>query len=112
MDLEEFVEKALLSITEGVTKAQQKSQLHIAPGYVNNEKRTEPQFVTFEVSVTTGKEAGGGIKVLSFGEAKATGRSESKNTISFQIPVYFQSPTEHNPNHYSRRGPTYSGEQS
>ncbi len=111
MDLEEFVEKTLLSITEGVTKAQQKTQLYIAPGYVNDQKRLEPQLVSFEVSVTISKQAGGGIKVLSFGEANAAGRNESRNTISFQVPVYFQAPTERNPNHHSHRAPTNSGNQ-
>ena len=101
MDLEEFVERTLLSITEGVVKAQEKSRLYIAPGYVENEKVTEPQFVDFEVSVTIGKEAGGGIKVLSFGDAKAIGKTENRNTISFKVPVYFQAPTTLNERHYT-----------
>ncbi|MEZ5730942.1 MAG: hypothetical protein R3D97_01285 [Paracoccaceae bacterium] len=103
MDLEDFVEKTLLSITEGVTKAQQKSRLFIAPGFVENQKVVEPQMVGFEVSVTTGKEAGGGIKVLTFGDAKAIGKSENRNTITFQVPVYFQAPTPLNERHFSRK---------
>ena len=103
MKLDEFVEKTLLDITNGVAAAQEKSLLCIAPGFVENEKRVEMQLVKFEVVVTTSKDAGGGIRIWSAGEVKASGSSENTNRISFDVPVYFQAPTELNKRHYSNR---------
>ena len=61
MKIEEYVKQTLLDITNGVAAAQQEAMLYIAPGHVENVKRTEPQFVKFEVALTVNKEAGGGI---------------------------------------------------
>ena len=101
MDLDEFVEKTLLSITSGVANAQGKSLLYIAPGFVENKKIESKQTVSFEVVVTTSKEAGGGIKVFSLGEAKGGVSSQAVNRVSFDVPVYFQAPTPLNERHYT-----------
>jgi hypothetical protein len=53
-----------------------------------------PQMIAFEILVTTSKEAGGGISVLSYFDAKADAKSENTNRISFAVPVYFQAPKE------------------
>ena len=100
MDLDEFVEKTLLSITNGVARAQGKSLLYIAPGHVEGEKVLNGQMVSFEVVVTTSKDAGGGIKVFSIGEAKGRISSEAVNRVSFEVPIYFQAPTLLNDRHY------------
>ena len=100
MDLDEFVEKTLLSITNGVARAQEKSLLYIAPGYVEGKKIESGQMVSFEVVVTTSKEAGGGIKVFSLGEAKGGVSSQAVNRVSFEVPIYFQAPTLLNDRHY------------
>ncbi len=101
MDLDEFVEKTLLSITNGVARAQAKSLLYIAPGYVEGKKIENGQMVSFEVVVTTSKEAGGGIKVFSIGEAKGGVSSQAVNRVSFEVPIYFQAPTILNERHYA-----------
>ena len=100
MNLDEFVERTLLDITNGVSRAQEKSLLYIAPGFVEGRKIDERQTVSFEVVVTTSKEAGGGIKVFSLGEAKGVASSEAVNRIAFDVPVYFQAPTIRNERHY------------
>lgn len=102
MKLDEFVKQTLLDITKGVTEAQKASLLHIAPGTVENEVVKTPSTVQFEVEVTVSKEATGGISVWSMGEAKAGAAQERTNRISFDVPVYFQAPTERNPKHHSR----------
>ena len=103
MQLDDFVKKTLLDITNGVAAAQDEALLCIAPGLVENEKQVEPQLVKFEVVVTVSKEAGGGIKVWSLGDANAHASSEKTNRISFDVPVYFQAPTELNPKRFSRK---------
>ncbi|WP_339862484.1 hypothetical protein [Paremcibacter congregatus] len=90
MKLKEFVKMTLLDITEGVSEAQQTSPSWIAPGRVEGEKVTLPQHVSFEVVVTTNKEGGGSISVLSMAEIKAEGKTEQLNRITFDVPVYFQ----------------------
>ena len=65
MQLDDFVKKTLLDITNGVAAAQDEALLHVAPGFVENERQVEPQLVKFEVVVTVSKEAGGGIKLSS-----------------------------------------------
>ena len=90
MKLDEYVKQTLLDITNGVLAAKRESSLWIAPGYFNGEKVSDPQLVSFEVVVTTSKEAGGGIQVWSLGDAKAKGISEHRNRISFTVPIYFQ----------------------
>lgn len=104
MQLEDFVKQTLLDITNGVAAVQNEALLYVAPGFVENERKTEPQLVKFEVVVTVSKEAGGGIKVWSLGDASAQASSEKTNRISFDVPVYFQAPTELNPKHFSRKG--------
>lgn len=101
--LEDFVKETLLEITNGVAAAQEESLLYIAPGRVENEKRVDMQLVKFEVVVTTSKEAGGGIRILAAGDAKASVSTASTNRISFDVPVYFQAPTERNKRHFSKR---------
>ena len=108
MKLDEFVKQTLLDITKGVADAQQEALLYVAPGFVENKKRTELQLVKFEVVVTVNQEAGGGIRVWSLGDAKANVSSEKTNRISFDVPVYFQAPTERNSNHHSNREKTDS----
>ncbi|KZL25511.1 trypco2 family protein [Pseudovibrio sp. Ad37] len=103
MQLEEFVKQTLLDITNGVAAVQNEALLYVAPGFVENERKTEPQFVKFEVVVTVNQEAGGGIKVWSLGDAKANLSSEKTNRITFDVPVYFQAPTDRNPKHFSNQ---------
>lgn len=106
MKLDEFVKQTLLDITNGVASAQQEALLYVAPGFVDNEKVVEYQLVKFEVAVTVNQDAGAGIQVFSFGNAKASVQSEKINRISFDVPVYFQAPTERNSNHFSNREKT------
>lgn len=103
MKLKEFVKQSLLDITEGVTEAQKETKLYIAPGFIEGEKVTSVQNVSFEVAVTVGKEASAGIRVWTLGEAKAGGDMEHSTKISFEVPVYFQAPTELNEKHYSHK---------
>ena len=103
MKLEDFVKQTLLDITNGVANAQKEALLYVASGTVENETQTEPQFVKFEVVVTVNQAAGGGIQVWSLGNAKANMLSEKTNRISFDVPVYFQAPTERNPKHFSNK---------
>lgn len=104
MNLDEFVKKTLLDITNGVASAQDETLLFIAPGRVEGEKVTGAQIVHFEVAVTVSKEASAGIRVLSFGEGKAGATSQEVSRISFDVPVYFQAPTERNKRHFSKNG--------
>jgi len=90
MKLQEFVKQTLLDIGNGVSDAQNASPLWIAPGLVEGKKVTEPQYVSFEIAVTINKEGGGSISVLSVAEAKAEGKFEQINKITFSVPVYFQ----------------------
>ena len=106
MDLRDFVKQTLSDITNAVSEAQDKSKLYIAPGFVENVKITEPQFVDFEVHVTSSKEGGGGIKLWSFGEAKATTSAETGHKISFKVPVFFQAPTPLSKKHFSNKKKT------
>ena len=106
MKLEEFVKQTLLDITNGVAAAQLEAKLYIAPGFVENKKLTSPQMVKFEVAVTVSKEAGGGISVWSLGELKTGINSEQINKIAFEVPVYFQAPTERSELHFSKKSKT------
>jgi hypothetical protein len=103
MKLDEFVKQTLLDITNGVAEAQLSTKLYIAPGFVENQKLTSAQMVKFEVAVTVSKETGGGIKIWTLGDLKAGGSSEQTNRISFEVPVYFQAPTERSELHFSKR---------
>lgn len=91
MKLEEYVHQTLLDITNGVSKAQIDAPSWIAPGAIEGQMLLTPQMVSFEVIVTTSKEAGGGITVLSIADAKAKGQHQQVNKISFDVPIYFQS---------------------
>jgi hypothetical protein len=101
--LDEFVKQTLLDITNGVAEAQLATKLYIAPGFVENQRLTEPQMVKFDVVVTVSKEAGGGVSIWSLGDIKAGANSEQTNKISFEVPVYFQAPTERNELHYTKK---------
>ena len=103
MKLEDFAKQTLLDITNGVAEAQHSTELYIAPGIVENRKLTSAQMVKFEGAVTVSKEAGGGLRVWTLGDFKAGGSSEQTNRISFEVPVYFQAPTERNQLHFSKR---------
>lgn len=105
MDLKDFVKETLLSITSGVVDAQKETLLYIAPGFVDGEKQTELENIQFEVSVVTSKEAGGGIRLFSAVGGSGSMASENTHKLKFQIPVYFQAPTERNPNHFSNSAP-------
>ena len=98
MKLDEFVERALLDVANGVLKAQLQSPYWIAPGRVMGKLQTEPQFVDFDVSITTSSEAGGGLTVFSFGTANGSMTKESAHRISFRVPIHFNAPTEKHPN--------------
>jgi hypothetical protein len=103
MKLDEFVKQTLLDITNGVAEAQLATKLYIAPGFVENQKLTSPQMVRFDVAVTVSKEAGGGVSVWSLGDLKAGVNSEQTNKISFEVPVFFQAPTERSELRYSKK---------
>lgn len=94
MKLDEFVEQTLVDISKGVSEAKKKSSVWIAPGYVDGEKVFSEQLVKFEVAVTVEKEGSGGISVLSFADLKGNFKTESTNKIVFDVPVYFQAPTD------------------
>lgn len=96
MKLDEFVKQTLLDITNGVVAAQQASKLWIAPGYMNGNITEEAQDAKFEVSVTVAADGGGGIKILSFGELNAGGKSESTNKLMFEVPICLNEPTQLN----------------
>lgn len=101
MKLDEFIAEALVSITNGVERAQTQAVYWIAPGRTMGKPQTTPQLVKFEIAITVSKEAGGGISILSLGGANASASSESTNKISFEIPVHFNAPTERSENHDS-----------
>lgn len=103
LKLDEFVKQTLLNITNGVAEAQLVTKLYIAPGFVAEQRLTEPQMVKFDVTVTVSKEAGGGISVWSIGDAKAGVNSQQTNKISFEVPVYLQAPTERSELHFSNK---------
>ena len=103
MGLEEYVKQTLLDITNAVAAAQEQSKLHIAPGFVDHVKQSDPQFVKFDINVIVNKETGGALKVWSLGDAKAGLSSEKHNRISFEVPVYLQAPTEMNDRHFSKQ---------
>ena len=90
MELEEFVKRTILDITNGVYEARQSAHLAIAPGSIEGKSIVQPQMIDFEVAVTTTKEGSGGISVWSVAEAKGTLSSEHINKISFSVPVFFQ----------------------
>jgi hypothetical protein len=112
MKLDEFVKQTLLDITNGVVEAQKESLLFIAPGHVNGKWIERAHDVKFEVTVSVSAEGGGGIKVLSLGEMKAGGKTESTNRLTFEVPIYLNAPTHLNPLHYSNKIQESEGEQS
>jgi hypothetical protein len=112
MKLDEFVKQTFLDITNGVVEAQKESRLFIAPGYVNGKRIEEAHDVKFEISVTVATGGGGGIKILTFGELKAEGKSEATNKLTFEFPIYFNAPTPLNPMHHSNKAQDSEGEYS
>ena len=105
MKLDEFVKSTLLDITKGVAAAQEETLLFIAPGFVEGERQTGGQVVSFEVAVTVSGEGGGGISVMGIGELKGSASRESANRISFEVPVFLNAPTRKNKRHYTNEGP-------
>jgi hypothetical protein len=93
MELETFVKEALVGISNAVHEAKSQSNISIAPGTVEGETKTEPEFIEFSLVVTATTEAKGKISVFSMGEAGAGGSVEKTNRISFKVPVYFQART-------------------
>lgn len=91
MELDEYIEKSLVAISKGVTEAQSKAAVTIAPSGIEGKLNFEPQFVKFEIEVTTSAEGGGGIKVLTFGDASAKASSGRAHRLSFEVPVHFNS---------------------
>ncbi len=103
MNLKDFVKQSLLDITEGVTAAQEESLLFIAPAKVHDQPINSHSQVHFEVSVVVSSEVGGGISIWSAANAKTDRRSEHVSKISFDVPVFFQAPTERHHRHFSHR---------
>ena len=103
MKLDEYVKQTLVDIAKGVSEAKKEALVGIAPGYVDGEKVFAAQMISFEINVTTEKEAGGGIKVLSLGDLKAGGKTLHTNKITFEVPVFFQAPPVSNGPDKSRR---------
>ncbi len=90
MKLDEYVEKTLVDIANGVSRARQNAPVGIAPASVDGISVATAQMVQFEITVVVSKGAEGGIKVFALGSAGASADSEHSNRISFEIPVYFQ----------------------
>lgn len=112
MNLDQFVKRTLLDITNGVEQAQREALLFIAPGSINGKRLEEAQNVKFEVTVSVSKEGSGGISVLSLGDIKAQGKSEHINKLTFDVPVHFNAPTPLNTNHHSRLNSVSDEEQN
>ena len=93
MKLDKFITNALIDITNGIVEAQKQSQLHIAPGSINGKPMLEPHSVKFDLRVAVSREGGGSIDVFGMGELGAKVSSEDTNSISFEVPVFFNSPT-------------------
>ncbi len=89
MKLDEFVKRSLLDITKGVVGASEEACVTISPASIEGKPIFEPQMVSFELVVAESSAAGGGISVLSIGNAKAGMRSEQINKLSFSVPVHF-----------------------
>jgi hypothetical protein len=87
--IKDFVRETLIQIVQGVDEARVKSDISIAPAYVEGELKTEGSQVHFEIAVTTSKEVDGGLKVLTIADLGANIRSESLNRVSFDVPVWF-----------------------
>jgi hypothetical protein len=100
MLLKDYVEKTLIDITDAVANAQMNAKLWIAPGMVEGEPKLAPQMVKFEVEVVVSKNAEGGVKVWSLGDAKASGGITSLNRLTFEVPVYFQSKSKKHPQYF------------
>ena len=107
MDLQEFVAKTLIQISEGVAAAQAKKGARIAPDIDVSPKDNERVFltsdgspaylVTFDVAITVADKSaaggGGGIQVLSFitakGEKSQTTESSSVSRVRFDVPISY-----------------------
>lgn len=101
MDLKDFVKKALIDITGAIEEAKASSHLAIAPGYVQQNPVTEPQFIEFDVATTvveasnTSGSGGAKISVVGVGislggERGVSANHENVSRVKFQVPVYFQ----------------------
>jgi len=103
MKVDEFVRRALIDITEGVSSAQQTAMLHVAPGTREGELFDATREVEIEVAVSVSSEGSGGVSFLKVVDLSGKVSSESVSRIKFSVPVCFNSPTPQNPMHYSNR---------
>ena len=87
--IKDFVRDALLQIVQGVDEARERSDVSIAPSFVEGELRTEGSQVHFELAITTSKEVDGGLKVLNLADLGGVIKSEALNRVSFDVPVWF-----------------------
>ena len=96
MKLKNFITSALLERTEGIVDAQKRSQLQFTHGTVEGKKATDPQMLKIDLQVATSGIGGGSIDVLGLGQLGAKVTAESIQAVTFEIPVYFDSPTQNN----------------
>jgi len=89
--LDEYIEKSLIDISKGVTAAQKKANVTIAPGAIEGKPVFEPQMVKFEVEVTTSLDGGGKINVLSLADLNIGGERMKSHKLTFEVPVHFNS---------------------
>lgn len=91
MRLDEYIEKSLVAISKGVTEAQMKANVTIAPSSIDGKLNFEPQMVKFEVEVTTTAEGGGNISVLGLADIKAGATGQNTHRLTFEVPVHLNS---------------------
>ena len=104
ISLKEYIETALLEITQGVQCAANKSEIPIAPANVEGVIQNSPQIIEFEIQATVTeqkKKTGSGkaeasipfisvIKTDIGGEAEMSSGNTTAQKIKFTVPVYFQ----------------------
>lgn len=91
MKLDEYIEKSLIAIAKGVTEAQKKAEVTIAPSAIEGKPNFTPQLVKFEVEVSTSLEGGGSINVMAVGELGAKKSGQNSHKLTFEVPVHFNS---------------------
>jgi len=95
MKLSDFVEETLSEICDGILRARKASPSSwIAPGKVGNKIVFAEKTIEFDVAVTTEKGAGGGIKIVAFGDVSGTAKQSESHRIRFAVPVFFNSLVE------------------
>ena len=104
ISLKEYIETALMEITEGVEGAATKSRIPIAPANVEGVIQREPQFIEFEIQATVTEQktkSGSGkveasipfisvIKANVGGGLESASENSTAQKIKFSVPVYFQ----------------------